>query len=347
MARGARLGMLGNINNLNIPFNVTAYTSELITNQQARSIADVMVNDAAIQISGPWYFDNFYIRGFAINREEIGVDGLYGIASAEGNLLNGIERVEVLKGPNTLVNGGAPKGTAGGAINLVPKRAGDIPLTRFTTSYLSDGNVGGHLDLGRPFGPDNSFGVRINASHRDGNTQVDHEKQRASTFTAGLDYRGQRLRVSGDFGVSRQRIDGAKSNFFVSAAALPLAPSGSNNVWPEWSYQDKKNIFGVVRADYDANDNVTFGMAYGGSRSKRDMISPFGILSNTNGNVDFFGSGLASDTDTRSMEGNMRLRFATGAVKHQMVLAATQFTSDITTISPHWPLRHLPISTNR
>ena len=332
VARGARLGMLGNVATLDTPFNATAYTAELIENQQARSIADVMVNDPGVQINGPWYFDNFYIRGFAINRQEIGFDGLYGIASAEGNLLQGVERVEVLKGPSTLVNGAAPRGAAGGAINLMPKRAADAPLTRFTAAYLSEGNLGGHLDIGRRFGHDNAFGARVNVAHGGGDTAVDHERQRATSFSAGFDYQGGRLRASADLGASRQRLDGVKSNFYVPGE-LPDAPAGASNVWPAWSYQHKDNRFAVLRADYDLGDQVTVGLAHGGARSERKMISPFGTLA-ANGGVTFEGSGFANDTDTRSTEANARVRLATGPVEHRLVAAATRFSSDLRNYNP-------------
>ncbi|NHZ89845.1 TonB-dependent siderophore receptor [Massilia sp. CCM 8733] len=334
VARGARLGMLGNADNMAVPFNVTAYTAELMVNQQARSLADVMANDPAVQMNGPWYFDNFYIRGFAINRQEIGFDGMYGIASAEGNVLQGVERVEVLKGPSTLISGSAPRGAAGGAINLVPKRAADTALTQLTASYLSDANIGAHLDVGRRFGADNAFGARINLAHRAGEVQADHEKQRASSISAGLDYRGERLRASADFGTSKQMLDGAKSNFYVPGALLPAAPDGKNNAWPAWSYQDKENSFGVLRAEADATDTLSVGAAYGGARAKRRMISPFGEL-RASGDIDFYGSGFAEETDTSSAEASMRLRLATGPLKHQLVATATRFSSDLTADNPN------------
>ena len=69
VARGARLGILGNRDIMDTPFSSTAYTAELVENQQARNIIDVLANDPSAQGGGPWHFDNFYIRGFAINKE--------------------------------------------------------------------------------------------------------------------------------------------------------------------------------------------------------------------------------------------------------------------------------------
>ena len=334
VARGARLGILGNVGIMNAPFNITSYTSKLIEDQQARNIVDVLANEPTAQAAGPWHFDNFYIRGFTVNREEIGFNGLYGIASTEGNLLEGIERVEVLKGASTLLTGAAPRGTAGGSINLVPKRAGDTPLTRLTTSYFSKENLGAHLDIGRRFGPDNAFGARFNLAYRNGAAPTDYENQEVGLFTGALDYRGERLRLSADFGVSKQDISGAKGNFFVSSPELPKAPPGQTSVWQPWEYQNKKNAFGVVRGDYDVTDNISIGVAYGASKSIRDTINTFPTLTDVNGNIDSPVYGLASDTETRSGEINARMRFETGAIKHNLVLAATDYKSNIWNFQP-------------
>jgi len=51
-----------------------------------------------------------------------------------------------------LINGISPRGSIGGGINVVPKRATDKPISEFTGSYASDSQVGGGLDIGRRFG---------------------------------------------------------------------------------------------------------------------------------------------------------------------------------------------------
>ena len=334
VARGGRLGLLGNTDFMDAPFSLTAYTSELIENQQARGIVDVLANDPAAQAGGPRIFDNFYIRGFSIHREEIGFDGLYGVASAEVNLLEGIERVEVLKGPSTLLNGSAPKGTPGGAINLVPKRAGDAPLTRFTTSYLGNGNLGGHLDLGHRFGPDNAVGIRVNAALRNGETATDHEAERARNLVVGLDYRGERMRLSADFGSAAENTEGARSNFYVPSSTLPAAPSGKSNAWPAWTYQDKKYNFGLLRGELDLTNDVTASVAYGRSTSQRQMIEAFSLLADSQGTLNASTYALDSQTERESAEASLRWRFATGPVKHQVVVAGTHVTSDIKGLQP-------------
>ena len=42
MVRGGRIGILGTRDQMETPFSVTAYTNQLIQDQQAQSVADVL-----------------------------------------------------------------------------------------------------------------------------------------------------------------------------------------------------------------------------------------------------------------------------------------------------------------
>jgi len=69
VATGARLGLLGNVDVMDTPFNTTSFTSELIENQQARTLADVVRNDPSVRYttSSGHAYENFRIRGFDVN----------------------------------------------------------------------------------------------------------------------------------------------------------------------------------------------------------------------------------------------------------------------------------------
>ncbi|WP_233639573.1 TonB-dependent receptor plug domain-containing protein [Achromobacter xylosoxidans] len=160
VAQGARLGMMGNQDVMDTPFNVTSYTAELIQNQQARTLADVMANDASVRFttSSGHAYENFRIRGFDVNQNDVAINGMYGLAPMGRTPLEFVERVEVLKGPNALFSGMAPSGAVGGTINLVPKRADDTPNATFGVNWQGDGQLGTTIDAGRRFGDANQWG---------------------------------------------------------------------------------------------------------------------------------------------------------------------------------------------
>lgn len=51
VARGGRIGILGTRDQMETPFSVTAYTNQLIQDQQAQSVADVLQNDPSIRMA--------------------------------------------------------------------------------------------------------------------------------------------------------------------------------------------------------------------------------------------------------------------------------------------------------
>jgi iron complex outermembrane receptor protein len=167
VARGGRLGLLGNMDMMDTPFNTTNYTQALIQDQQARSVADVLQNDPSVRVARGFgnYQELYVIRGFAVNSDDLAYNGLYGLLPRQFVASELLERVEVLRGANTFINGAQPGGGGiGGTINLLPKRAANADLTSLTVGAESGGQAYAALDLGRRFGEDKRTGLRINAA---------------------------------------------------------------------------------------------------------------------------------------------------------------------------------------
>lgn len=99
VARGGRVGMLGERDVMDTPFNLSSYTSELIQNQQANSIADVLANDASVrtvndgQGSVAGTGDEFQIRGFPVRNQDVSFNGLYGMLPLRTIAMDAVERV--------------------------------------------------------------------------------------------------------------------------------------------------------------------------------------------------------------------------------------------------------------
>lgn len=278
VAHGGRLGMLGEQNAMDVPFNVMSFTSKLVQDQQAKTIADVVRNDATVQnVQGYGNFAETYrIRGFELDGDDMTYGGLPGVVPRQVMDASLIDRVEIFKGANGLLNGAAATGV-GGMINLEPKHADDTPLTRVGVDYTSSSQVGGTLDLGRRFGDDNQFGVRLNAVNREGETDIDGEKKRTTAASLGLDYRGDRLRTSVDMGYQKKTFHDARLGVNISGVDfIPKVPSNSHNYSQDWVYSNIESEFGMAKAEYDVTDNWT---VYGGAGAQHshetgDYASP-------------------------------------------------------------------------
>ena len=122
IARGGRLGLFGNVDMMNIPFDSTNYTAQYIRDQQANSVADIVQGDPAVRVArGFGNFQELYVvRGFPIYSDDMSYDGLYGLLPRQYVASEFLERVEVFRGANTFLNGAAPGGSGiGGEFNQI------------------------------------------------------------------------------------------------------------------------------------------------------------------------------------------------------------------------------------
>lgn len=325
-ASGVRLGALGNKSFMDTPFSAAAFTEKLIRDQQARSVADVTSNDPSVRNDAPAYSerDSFFIRGFSVTNLDTLYDGLPYIANPRRAFLEGIERVEILKGPTALVNGGV--GRVGGTINLVPKRATDEPLTRLTTTYMSDSQIWSHVDFGRRFGEAGEWGVRVNTSFRKGETAYDNNDIQVGVGAVGLDYRGDRVRASLDFNHSKQKIDAPTSLFNAAAAGIeiPDAPDGRINAANPFEYHDSSHNMAAGRIEFDVTPDTTIFAAGGLSRYREDFLTSSYTINNVRGDATATLAIQPQQIQGFSGEVGLRSRFETGMIGHQLNIVASQ-----------------------
>lgn len=323
VAKVAQVGIFGNQALKDLPFSVTSYTAKTIADQQAQTVGDVLLNDASVrQSSGFGNFSQvFMIRGLPLVSDDISYNGLYGILPRQIVATEALERVDLFKGPNAFVNGVTPSGSGiGGGVNLQPKRAQDVPTRSITLEHSSDGQVGGHLDLGQRFGEDNRFGARVNLMQREGDTAVDDEDRRSSLISLGLDYRGDRLRLSADLGYQKQVINQGRSVIYVDSALskAPKVPHANASYAQSWSYSQLEDTFGMARAEYDLSDNWTAYVSGGAKHTRENGVYSSLTVTNLNGNAK--GGMLYSphDEDNKSLMAGLNGHFNTGPVSHQL-----------------------------
>lgn len=327
VAEGARLGLMGNQSVMDTPFNVTSYTSELIKNQQARTLADVMANDPSVRFttSSGHAYENFRIRGFDVNQNDVAINGMYGLAPMGRTPVEFVERVEVLKGPNALFSGMAPSGAVGGTVNLVTKRATDTPTATFGVDWLSDGQLGTTIDAGRRFGTRNEWGARVNGSFSDGATTLDGQSRKREFLSAGLDYRGSALTASIDAYHSQESFTGGTpAMFWFASPVVPVAPDPRINQFST-AYGSIQSNAVMGQAEYRFNEHLSAFAGVG----RRDSDQS-GLINGTHArqiqpNGDFTGQivGQRAYTDATTAEGGLRTRFKTGSVGHELVLQAS------------------------
>jgi iron complex outermembrane receptor protein len=331
VARRSSQGLLGSKDFMETPFSVTSYTSEAVKNQQARTLGDLIASDPSVRATNPagGRYEQFTIRGLSLFNSDVAYNGLYGILPTYTIDMEMADRVDVIKGPSQLINGISPRGSVGGGINVVPKRATDKPITSFTGMYASDSQVGGAVDVGRRFGEDNKFGLRFNGVKQSGDTEWDHQNVDREMAVLGLDFRGERLRLSTDIGRTERDTDAPQERVQVGPnAQVPRASDVRRNYAQPWSQASTNDTFGTVSAEYDVNDSV---MVYGGAgarKSNHDFLRHAVAVTNDAGDFSVQPRDFTRDENVRTATAGVRNWFHTGPVSHEVNLAASYFYMD-------------------
>lgn len=331
VARKGSQGMLGSRDFMETPFSMTTYTKDAVKNQQARTLGDLIASDPSVRATNPagGRYEQFTIRGFSLFNSDVSYNGLYGILPTYTIDMEMAERVDILKGPSQLINGISPRGSVGGGINVVPKRATDKPITELTTSYASKGQVGAAVDVARRFGEDDKFGIRFNGVKQSGDTEWDHQSVDRDMAVLGLDFRGDRLRLSTDIGHTERDTDAPQERVQVGAnAKVPNANDVRDNYAQSWSKARTKDTFGAVNAEYDLSDSVMLYGGVGARKSNHDFLRHAVSVTNDAGDFSVQPRDFTRDENVRTATAGARSWFNTGPVSHEVNLAASYFYMD-------------------
>ena len=332
VATGSRVGVLGNKDVLDTPFSTVAYTDEYLENREAQDIgAAIGASDPSVYVPNKrTMYETYYIRGFSTSADDVLFGGLIGMAPNMRGSTEFAERIEVLKGPSTLLYGMPPGGSVAGAVSIIPKRAGDEPLTQLTTTYSSDSLGGVHADIGRRFGANKEWGLRFNGVVRDGDTAVNDETHGMKMGSVALDWRGERARFSLDYYRQKEEMEGV--NYFglslgSAVTVIPEPRNGKNSLAAPWAFNTNDTETFVLRGEVDVTNDITAYAAFGRREGGYDALITSTSLLNDAGDMGISVTRQRSDETQELGEVGLRGHLATGNVTHDWTVAATRFKS--------------------
>jgi iron complex outermembrane recepter protein len=334
-------GQYRGLDALDVPATVNVVTRGVMDAQGATGLFDALRNVAGVsrqQLNGLAY-DNLSVRGIALdNRSSYYIDGLLPIDNNIWMPMEDKERVEVLKGASALYYGFT---VPAGIVNMVMKRAGSEPVTSLSVLGDSNGSIGAAVDIARRFGPDDQFGVRVNAMDEHVETPIDGDRGYRKFVSAALDWRvSDRLKLQYDLEHIETKIVEqagiaplAAKNGVITLPAMPdptrlLVP---NNL-PTYASATSQ----LVRADYAFNDHWSANFSIGQSITRRDrwawVFQKYNVATGA-------GTLQGSQQNGQMYENkNVRLEvngdFRTGPFTHTLTVGGTQnwlFQPDFTT----------------
>ncbi len=271
------------------PLSATVVTRDLLTDQVARLLSDVVNNDASVanDYVPVGYYGFYQIRGFPLDLATgLQINGMT-IAGEQDVPLENKQSVEFLKGIAGVESGVA---SAGGLIDYVTKRPAVIKAVDLATDHR--GSAYGAVDLGHLFGSRKQVGARVNlAGERIASYMVGTNGWRAMGAGAADWKLSPNAILKGDFEYQHKTERDGSGYQLLGGTTVPEI----NQVYPStmlgfqsWAPPDTYDTFNTgARLDYTLPHNwVAFAAAsYSHSLIQDNVIYAYGTPYDASGNV--------------------------------------------------------------
>ena len=253
LPEAVKVGTLDGATLAETPLSATVVTRDLLTDQGARLLSDVVKNDASIgeDYAPVGYYGDYEIRGFPIDLATgLEVNGLT-VAGEQDVPLENKERVEFLKGIAGIESGVA---SGGGLINYVTKRPIAVKAVDLGTDHR--GSSFGAVDLGYLLGKQKQVGARSNLAGEKIESYVNDANGWRAVGAGAADWKiGPKAILKGDFEYQHKVERSVCGYQLLGGTAVPdLSQIHPSTMLGEQSWA-KPNTFDTInpgaRLDYD------------------------------------------------------------------------------------------------
>ncbi|KJZ54705.1 hypothetical protein VC36_17020 [Pseudomonas marginalis] len=294
--------------------SVDVLSAKLLQDRQVTNLSDALKSSAGVQQT----VDNrggvkYTIRGFDVqNTSTNGIPN----PGLNGTPIQGVERVEVIKGPDSIMSGSS---TPGGTINIVRKAPVKYDLRTLSVEVADYGELKQGLDLGGALNEDRSLSYRLNLSNmKSDNSVPDFDGKREVFVAPALTWEGDRTRLT---------VGAEYSNGRQAAPSSTVAFDGKIQKLPNYRMFRKDDGFrsesktGYYEFSQDLIDNWSFNSkaTYFEQTDNLRLWQLFGI--NRDGSVPF-ASPLSSVSNTKSwsLQNDIRGKVKTGFITHKLLV---------------------------
>lgn len=333
VARQNSLGNIGDTDFMDVPFNVLSLSQKAIdiNRSSGNTLLEVLTLDPTVTSDGDNTYNDVRIRGYVLRAQHYYINGVPGMLSPSSIPTNFVDRVEVISGPNTLMNGVASYfASVSGAVNLVPKVAEDKQKISFRETFSGKSHFAHELDLGGRFGRNKEWGIRANIGMEDGTTRFRNENYEEKNFFVNLDYRGENTSAQLLLGRRNVHHKGLQTGIRMNGHSLPRPPKGDANFQPSWGEYSHANDIITFSLEHRLNPALEVFLKAGHHTDDWDPVITlyYPKLTDDKGN---FTSGVEIIREHRTSKGfagGVRLNAETGALRHEIVLSADRLEMD-------------------
>lgn len=301
------------------PQSVSVVTRQSLEDRQVLRLAETAQAVAGV-IPAPGYgglpTGDFTIRGFrpAFSGGNNLRNGYRDFNFLTPRDMQGIERVEFLKGPASLLYGLTE---VGGMTNTISKRpqpafAGEVGL-----QFGSFGLVRPTVDVTGPFGDSQTLSYRVNVAYdRNASFRDFHENE--STYVNGSLAWRPSARTSLHVEVEAQRFDFVHDGGFGTSAEFATLPVDRFLGEPDWNDGLNRQLSATVEFSHALSDRWSYRAAANTIASESDLafMSYRGLQGRLLNRV---GIASTESTTNYSLQNEVYGTFSTGRVKHTLV----------------------------
>ncbi len=346
------VGILGDKDVMKTPFSVTSVSEKTLDLYLGPNepLDKALVGVPSVRASGSVLHGDFSIRGFRYNGTSMYVNGVHGVMTQFNLPMFAMEGVDLVSGPNSMLGASGVQyesSTAGGIINARTKRAGDEDFIKYKQTFSGKGSFGEYMDISQRLGKDRQWGVRLNTELLNGETAVDDANMKAKGIALNVDHKDKHS--STNFFINYRDLDvyngirwfklanagsatvtdGAGNSVtqqVPGVTSLPSAPDGSKNYSAAGTWKAGYGWFATLNHEQYMNDNWTLFANFGYSRQKLNQnlspnMSSYWIKDDA-GNYDYLQTNSATPQRSYYAQFGTKNKFATGAVKHEVLLSA-------------------------
>ncbi|MBW4619173.1 MAG: TonB-dependent siderophore receptor [Cyanosarcina radialis HA8281-LM2] len=311
-----------------IPQSIQVVPPQVLRDRNARRITDGLENVSGVTAIGYGAESSreyFTIRGF----ESYGalVNGLPDSQIANDGGFANVERLEVLKGPASVLYGDSGSGGIGGTINFVTKKPLRDPFYEISATIGSFNDYQGAIDFSGPLNDSKTSLYRLNALYRNVETFVDFNSATQLSIAPSFSFslgKNTDLIIEGDY--NRVAREGNQPDGVPAIGSVLPNPNGKVRRSLSLSGPQPADTIITGRVGYALehrfNDDWKLRNAFRYTfydNSEQFEIYPTGLAEDnrTLNREGFFSSG--SPSKTYFLDTNLLGKFSTGSIEHQIL----------------------------
>lgn len=311
---------------LDQPISVSVVSAKVLESKQAATLEDAISNvSGVIYTKSPQGAGSFTVRGLEapVLSDGLGsaTDNLSGSlassASTNGGVF-GVERIEVLKGPQAILSGA---NTLGGAVNIVTKKPQAEPIRELLIQYASGDEKTVAGDLSGALIESNKLTYRLVASGlRQSHTRDDYKGNRSTAIMPELRWKDDSTDVIVGLSSNRRRIAAQAYTFALDGQPPQQEPSQLLGTEEDGIDIRARNYFYTLNQKLGQNVGFTSKMQFSRANQNLHIWSPLGLISATN--VFYAPAYTRSTLDSSSGDHYFDFKFNTGPLKHKLIAGA-------------------------